>query len=214
MLLTAAVALQLMAGVTAVAFYRSTAAASGTDAPDTVAVDWNLSGADVPRAPVRDQTGAPPSADEALPLPVRVDIPRLGVSAPVDELGLNPDATVAVPSDFERTGWYRGLEVPGEVGTAVIIGHVDSFTGPAVFFRVPELVAGDEILVTRADDSVVRFVVERTERYQKRAFPTDEVYGKAQHPALRLITCGGAFDEDTRSYTDNVVVYASTEEKT
>jgi hypothetical protein len=146
--------------------------------------------------------------------PVQVDIPRLGVSAPVDAIGLGDDGAIAVPQDFTRTGWYDRLEAPGQVGTAVIVGHVDSYTGPAVFFRVRELRAGDEVFVTLADGAAVRFVVERTEQYDKRKFPTIAVYGPVDRPTLRLITCGGSFDRSSGHYRDNVVVYATAQEAT
>lgn len=144
--------------------------------------------------------------------PVRIDIPRIGVSAPVDHIDLNHDGTLAVPEDFGRTGWYRGLEAPGQVGSAVIVGHLDSKTGPAVFYRVPKLRGGDQITVTLADGSTVRFVVERTEAYDKDDFPTTSVYGSTDRPTLRLITCGGRFDKRTGHYSHNVVVYATAQE--
>lgn len=145
-------------------------------------------------------------------VPVRVDISRLELSAPVDKVGREDDGTMAVPEDFDRAGWYAGLESPGQTGTAVIVGHLDSETGPAAFARVPELGAGDEIVVALADTTTVRFVVERTEQYDKDRFPTIAVYAPADRPVLRLITCGGTFDKQRRQYTDNVVVYASAQE--
>lgn len=195
MLLGLAIALQLIAGATAAVPLARPDIPAATPA--------------VPAPPVSE-----PTADPATPVPVRIDIPRLAVSAPVDEIGLAGDGTVAVPEQFDRTGWYSGLETPGQVGTAVIVGHLDSYTGPAVFFKVPQLVAGDEILVSRADNSTVRFVVERTEQYDKRGFPTIAVYAPADRPVLRLITCGGTFDKKRRHYSDNVVVYASAQEAT
>ncbi len=157
---------------------------------------------------------SPPAAAVPVVAPVRIDIPRLGVSAPVDAIGLHDDHSIAVPEAFDRTGWYSGLEAPGQVGTAVIVGHLDSHTGPAVFFKVPELGAGDAVVVALADGSTVPFVVERTERYRKLQFPTIAVYSRTDRPTLRLITCGGTFDKKSRSYSDNVVVYASAQEAT
>lgn len=152
--------------------------------------------------------------DPAVRPPTRIDIPAIGVAAPIDETGLLDDGTMAVPDDFDRTGWFRGLEAPGEVGTAVIVGHLDSYTGPAVFFRIPELGGGEVIIVTRADGSTVRFVVDRVEQYAKAQFPTIAVYAPAGEPSLRILTCGGTFDRRTRHYSDNVVVYARLEEAT
>lgn len=197
-MLAAAISLQLVAGI-------------ATAVPLKEAADAAEFAAAVLPAPAPDL--APRELDDVAP-PIRIDIPRLAVSAPVDEIGLAEDGTVDVPKDFGRTGWFKGLEAPGEVGTAVIVGHLDSYTGPAVFFRANELKAGDEILVARADGSTVKFVVERTEQYKKRDFPTIAVYAPTDRPTLRLITCGGTFDKKRRSYLDNVVVYASAVEQT
>lgn len=160
--------------------------------------------------PVPDSTSIHGQPEVALP--VRVDIPKIGVSAPVDELGTQKNGEMAVPADFARTGWFNGVERPGQVGSSVIVGHYDSHTGPAVFFKLPQLSPGDEVLVARADGSTVRFVVERIEQYKKRDFPTIAVYAPTGRPTLRLITCGGTFDKKQRHYRDNVVVYASAEE--
>lgn len=145
---------------------------------------------------------------ERVPPPVRIAIPAIGVSAPVVPLGLDRAGALEVPRDFAETGWWTGGARPGELGPAVIAGHVDSRTGPAVFFRLGELRRGAAIIVERADGSRVDFRVERSGRYPKTAFPTAEVYGPTAAPALRLITCSGAFDSATGHYLDNTVVYA------
>jgi sortase (surface protein transpeptidase) len=141
--------------------------------------------------------------------PVRLEIPTIGVSSPLVRLGLNPDGTMQVPGDFQVAGWFTGGPQPGQLGPAVIAGHVDSRTGPAVFYRLRDLRPGDQIRVVRADRRVVRFEVESLARYAKQAIPDDEVYGATTAPALRLITCAGAFDRDRRSYRDNLVVSAT-----
>jgi hypothetical protein len=141
-------------------------------------------------------------------LPVGIEIDAIGVSAPVIRLGLNPDGTLEVPTRFGDTGWWTGGARPGERGPAVIAGHVDSRSGPAVFFRLDRLRARDAIVVVRRDGSRVRFLVERTARYRKAAFPTAAVYGPTRVPTLRLITCSGAFDSASGHYVDNTVVYA------
>ncbi|MGH8932451.1 MAG: sortase domain-containing protein [Egibacteraceae bacterium] len=123
-------------------------------------------------------------------------------------LGLNPDQTLRVPSDFAVPGWFQPGPEPGEPGAAVIAGHVDSLTGPAVFFALSRLRPGDEIAVT-GDRGTVRFSVDKVERYAKSAFPTLDVYSPTPAPTLRLITCGGDFDRTLKQYRDNVVVYAS-----
>jgi len=141
-------------------------------------------------------------------VPVRIEIDAIGVSAPVIRLGLNPDGTLEVPTRFGDTGWWTGGARPGERGPAVIAGHVDSRSGPAVFFRLDRLRARDAIVVVLRDGSRVRFLVQRTARYRKAAFPTAAVYGPTRLPTLRLITCSGAFDAASGHYVDNTVVYA------
>lgn len=153
------------------------------------------SGEDRPSQPVAD--------------PVRVEVPTIGVVSDLVELGLNEDRTMEVPSDFDRAGWFTGRPPPGAVGPAVIVGHVDSRDGPAVFYRLRDLAPGDEILVHRADASTARFAIDRVEQYPKDDFPTEAVYGPTDDAALRLITCGGSFDRQRSSYDDNVVVFAT-----
>ncbi len=135
-------------------------------------------------------------------------IPAIGVAAPLVPLGVNPDQTLQVPSDFAVPGWFQPGPEPGEPGAAVVAGHVDSRTGPAVFFALSRLRPGDEVEVA-GDRGVARFRVDKVEQYAKSAFPTLDVYGATRTPTLRLITCGGDFDRSTGHYQDNVVVYAS-----
>lgn len=143
--------------------------------------------------------------------PVRMSIPAIGVDTSLLELGLHADGTIEVPpvAGDAPAGWYRNLASPGEVGPAVVLGHVDSARdGPAVFFRLRELRAGDRISVTRADGRTAVFTVERVAEYAKAAFPTAEVYGGLDHSALRLVTCGGQFDRYRREYKGNVIAFA------
>jgi sortase (surface protein transpeptidase) len=170
-----------------------------------------------PPAPIRAPASNQPVRAHAGPAPlgrsepVHVDIPAIGVSTPLMALGLNPDGTIAVPplSRGAPAGWYRYLVTPGEVGPAVILGHVDTARdGPAVFYRLQELRPGDTVAVRRTDGRTAIFTVNRVAQYPKLAFPADEVYGAVDHPALRLITCGGSFDPIHRQYRGNVVVYA------
>jgi LPXTG-site transpeptidase (sortase) family protein len=146
---------------------------------------------------------SPPSA------PVAVAIARIQVQAELIELDLDDDGRLEVPADPDVAGWYLRGPRPGEAGPAVIAGHVDSRRGPAVFHRLPELAPGDEVVVHLADGEEVRFEVQRLERWPKDAFPTDAVYREAEGAELRLITCGGVFDQRTRRYEDNVIVFAS-----
>ena len=144
---------------------------------------------------------------EAAP-PRRVTIDRIGVDSTLIGLRVQRNGELEVPADYGVAGWHRAGTAPGDRGPAVLVGHVDSFEGPAVFYRLRELQPGDRATVTRTDGSVVTFEVYGVERYAKKDFPTDAVYGATDGPELRLVTCGGAFDEKTRSYQDNVVAYA------
>ena len=143
----------------------------------------------------------------ATPVPVRIDIPRIGVSSALIQLGRAADGTVDVPPP-EVAGWYAPGTRPGDPGSAVILGHVDSKHAPAVFYRLRELRRGDEVLVRRADGSTLRFVVQRTGKYPKARFPTDDVYYPTLAPELRLVTCGGVFDNSWGHYLSNIIVFA------
>lgn len=158
---------------------------------------------------LRDAHAAPPAAP-----PVRVTIPKMQVRKRLVGLSILNDGTLAAPEDFDAPGWYREGVTPGDQGPAVIVGHVDSTDGPAVFFKLETLKAGDKAYVKRADGTTVTFVVDRVERYAKDNFPTQQVYGPTPGAELRLITCGGAFDNTTLSYDDNVVAYAHMQQPT
>jgi len=145
---------------------------------------------------------------EAAP-PRSIRIPAIGVRAPVIPLGLGSDGTMQTPSAFSVTGWYKPWREPGERGSAVITGHVDSVDGPAVFYRLRDLRRGNIIRVGRADGSVVRFRVEGLERWPKAEFPTRRVFRPTRISTLRLVTCSGNFDASTGHYVDNTIVYAA-----
>ncbi|NEK95469.1 class F sortase [Modestobacter muralis] len=177
-----------------------------------------IPGRSEPAGAPADPTGpSSPTASAVVPalpgsVPTRLDIPAIGVASDLLQLGLNPDDTVEVPplSKDSPAGWYQYSVAPGEVGPAVVLGHVDSAEyGPGVFFELGALLPGDSVSVTRADGVTAVFRVDRVASYPKAAFPTDEVYGDTARPELRLITCGGTFDSDSRSYLDNVIVFAS-----
>jgi LPXTG-site transpeptidase (sortase) family protein len=146
--------------------------------------------------------------DPATVLPVELEIPRIGVSADLIELGLNADDTVEVPTVAEQAGWYEHGPVPGQDGSAVILGHVDSREGPAVFFRLGELASGDRIRVRLADGVVERFRVVRVATYANEDFPAHRVYaGTPRRSTLTLVTCGGEYDPERGGYQSNVVVF-------
>jgi hypothetical protein len=166
----------------------------------------------------------PASAPEARPMPVvavpasphtplrptGLSVPAAGVAAGhLQDLDLDARGGLPAPAGPQDLGWFTGGAVPGQAGPAVVVGHVDSWQGPGVFARLRDLRPGEAIDVPRSDGSVAHFVVDSVERFDKDAFPTDRVYGATAGPSLRLVTCGGAFDGATRSYEDNVVVFAS-----
>lgn len=159
-------------------------------------------------------TSAPPPVENTVlslgrSTPVSLRVPAIGLSVPLSSLGLNPNGTVEVPTNFQEPGWYRLGPSPGQVGSAVILGHVDSYQGPAVFFRLRTLLAGDQIQVSLADGAVATFEVKNVVMYSKGQFPSLQVYGSHGYSALQLVTCGGVFDTTTRSYLSNIVAYAS-----
>jgi hypothetical protein len=143
--------------------------------------------------------------------PIRISIPSIGVRAPVHEVGLADDGSIAVPSVTKRNeaGWYRAGPTPGQFGPAVIVGHVDTRTGPAVFYDLTRLRPGDRIEVTRKDRRVAVFKVNSVETFSKAKLPADRVYGDFTRPGLRLITCGGEWAGGDVGYADNIVVFAS-----
>lgn len=145
--------------------------------------------------------------------PVAIDVPAIGVASGVQDLGLASTGTIAVPQPGPRYGeaaWYDESPTPGEVGPSIIEGHIDSVaTGPSVFFRLGALAPGDNVDVTLADGTVAVFTVTGVRQYPKAAFPTSVVYGNTDFAALRLITCGGAFDDTTGHYLANTVVFAA-----
>ncbi|MFJ4075766.1 class F sortase [Curtobacterium sp. NPDC089991] len=153
------------------------------------------------------QDPAVPAARSAA-TPVSVSIPAIGVQSNLEDLHRGTAGELDPPVDWDSAGWFSDGIVPGEVGPAVIAGHVDSPTSAAVFFRLDELVAGDEIHVAMSDGSTRTFTVDRSERAAKSAFPTSDVYGTTPTPQLRLITCDGVFDTATGHYTDNLIVFA------
>ena len=159
---------------------------------------------------LRPPAAAPGLAAAAPVHPVAVSIPALSVAGPLEELVADADTgELAAPADPARAGWYAAGVVPGDRGPAVIGGHVDSRSGPGVFFRLRTLRPGDLVDVTRSDGRTVRFSVIAVALYPKDRFPTEAVYGPTSGPELRLVTCGGTFDRSARSYDDNVVVDAA-----
>jgi len=144
--------------------------------------------------------------------PLSVAIPVIGVRSALLRLGLNPDGTIQVPdiaTSADEAAWYKNSVTPGQIGTAVIEGHVDSEVGPAVFYRLGALHPGDHIDVTLADGMTAVFRVTGVREYSKVDFPTEMIYGRTNYASLRVVTCGGTFDSATGHYLGSVVVFAS-----
>ncbi|WP_247597676.1 class F sortase [Streptomyces sp. RKND-216] len=142
--------------------------------------------------------------------PLRVRIPSIGVSAPFTRLGLHDGGSLEAPPprDANLAGWYADGTPPGAVGTAIVAGHVDTADGPAVFYGLGALRKGAEVEVERRDGFTAVFTIDAVEVYDGAHFPDAEVYGSSARPELRLITCGGRFDEEAGEYSGNVVVFA------
>jgi LPXTG-site transpeptidase (sortase) family protein len=140
--------------------------------------------------------------------PAHVAVPRLGISSGLQRLHLLKNGELQPPTAWMEAGWYADGTRPGDIGPAVIAGHVDSTLGPAVFYRLREMRVGDKILVTDVGGKVLTFVVSDVRMYPKDEFPTDTVYGPTALPELRLVTCTGEFDYVHHNYLDNLVVFA------
>jgi hypothetical protein len=141
--------------------------------------------------------------------PVALQIPAIGVRTRLVQLGITRQGTLQVPSSPSVAGWYTGSPRPGEIGSSIIVGHIDSYLGPGVFYRLRELHPGDRIYVRQADGMSAVFEVTAVHQYPKAHFPVAAVYGPVPDAELRLITCGGTFDYATRSYLSNIVVYST-----
>ncbi|PVU84152.1 class F sortase [Cellulomonas sp. WB94] len=185
----------------------STASLSAVWSPPTTAPPVPSTSSSTPAPPPGIALDAGAAQPLARSVPVRLLIPAIGVDSTLMELGLHDDGTMEVPPAGFPAGWYTGAPTPGELGPAVIAGHVD-WTGPGVFYDLHTLVAGDEVRVERTDGSTAVFRVTKVEEYRKSAFPTDEVYGDIAFAGLRLITCGGSFNKRTGHYEDNIVAFA------
>lgn len=158
-------------------------------------------------------TKSPPPTYVAKPIrrsrPVHLSIPIIGLSVPLTVVTRNKNGTVNVPTNFAVPAWYSGARSPGQKGSAVILGHVDNFHGPAVFFHLDKLQLGNRVDVTLADGRKLVFAVIGERMYKKTNFPDKLVYGPRDYPALQLVTCGGIFDSATGHYLSNIVVFTA-----
>lgn len=163
----------------------------------------------VPDVPVREASLAALSARTVVP-PVRVELPALGVAADVDQVGVADDGQMELPPDPDRVGWYRFGPAPGEdQGSAVLAAHVDSRRyGLGQFSRLRESSPGDRVVVVLADGRSVEHEVVDVRSESKAVVRLDALFRREGEPSLVLVTCGGVYDADARSYEDNVVVTA------
>jgi hypothetical protein len=175
-------------------------------------------GAEAPPAPVSYSLPLPPENDTeteevrglepSTPLTLRID--AIDLKSDILTVGKNADDSMETPPLMsDKAGWYRHGPTPGEIGPAIIVGHVDNLDGPSVFWRLGELKPGDKIKISREDGETVTFKVTRIQQFEQDNFPADKVYGNIGYAGLRLITCGGTFDASTGRYTHNTVVFAS-----
>jgi LPXTG-site transpeptidase (sortase) family protein len=205
---------RLAAGLTIVvvcifgAAVRVSLAARAPDAPAERIIE-------TPKAPLIRENGSAlnpagtPTPRKQMPRPIRIVIPSIKVSAPVIPLGLSPDRTLQVPTNFAHAGWFQGGPEPGETGPAVIVGHLASRRGPGVFYRLREVRVGELITIRLQDRSTVRYRVNSMVRVPKSGFPTKRVYAGTKQPTLRLITCAGNLNVATGRHPDNYIVFAS-----
>lgn len=140
--------------------------------------------------------------------PASLTIPSLGVRTALPPLGLQSDGSLQAPPRWDTAGWYDDGVAPGEVGPAIVVGHIDSTRGPAVFYRLRDLAIGAQVVITDLDGAVLTFVVDTSETFAKDVFPSADVYGPTPDAELKLITCTGTFDSSARSYRSNLVVTA------
>ncbi|MEV4249899.1 class F sortase [Streptosporangium canum] len=169
-------------------------------------------------------TAAAPTAPPPLPVvqppeplksagvrPYRIAISKIGLLAPLMALGVDAKKEIQTPplSKPNQAGWYKHGPIPGQQGPSVVLGHVNTKRGAAVFSRLKEIKRGDTIKVSRSDKTIAEFTVDGVEQVSKKAFPSRRVYGNTGEATLRLITCGGVYNRKTGHYTDNIIVYAT-----
>jgi hypothetical protein len=154
-------------------------------------------------------TGVQTAAPISRSTPVSFKISSIAAAGSLIALGLNTDGSVQVPADYRQAGWYQKGPAPGEQGSAVILGHVDSYQGVGVFFDLKKVQPGNTIDVTRADGRTAHFKVTDVRMYDKTQFPDQVVFGPRGGATLQIVTCGGQFDQAAKSYLSNVVVFSS-----
>lgn len=202
MILTAGVVMLIAGALVVIRALTSGAAlppASAQEVPSTV-------GTNAPYAP-NPSSVAPPLSPST---PMAIEIPAIRVNAPVMRLGRNSDGSLEVPplDNHNLAGWYDRSVTPGQKGSSIILGHVDNYTGPSVFFNIKTLRRGDKIDIVRAGGRTAVFAVDGVQKVAKALFPANAIYGNVPYAGMRLITCGGPFDAARGQYLDSIVVYA------
>lgn len=142
-------------------------------------------------------------------IPDRLSIPTINVDANVEHVGQLPNGQMDVPKDDRNVGWYEPGAKPGEIGNAVLAGHVDNKTGPSVFFHLKDLVPGDIVKVTDVNGRAYDFEVQNVESYPRDQAPLEKVFGTNSNSGLNLITCTGTFDRDTKTHEERLVVFTT-----
>jgi LPXTG-site transpeptidase (sortase) family protein len=166
--------------------------------------NWQEKQTRVPGPQTDANSQTTPTAD-----PVNLNIPSLNISAPFIHLGLNADHTLEVPKTATDVGWFIHGAKPGDIGPAVVVGHLDSPKGPAVFANLKNIKAGDLITINRVDSTSVQYKVDSISKFSQDNFPTEAVYGTINYAGLRLITCAGTYNKAQGHYSDNLVVFAT-----
>ncbi|WP_372667609.1 class F sortase [Amycolatopsis kentuckyensis] len=180
-----------------------------------LALVLTLAACSTPEQPKAAPAPIPASVPVTVPFkglrPTSVKIPKIGAESSLLAVAVKTDGSISVPSVHTpmQAAWYKLSPVPGDVGPAIVLGHVDGDKKPGIFYKLKDLAPGDEVDIDRSDGRQLKFVVDRVTQVPKDTFPRDAVYGNSDKPELRLITCGGAFDHAEHSYKDNIVVYAN-----
>ncbi|MDH6451606.1 LPXTG-site transpeptidase (sortase) family protein [Streptomyces sp. SAI-126] len=183
---------------------------SSSDAPPPSSAVPASVPASVSAAPPRQAAGQPAGRTLPRSRPVRLLIPKISVDAPFTDLAIGPTGRLEPPPGYDTNlvGWHAKGVSPGEAGTAIIAGHVDTATSAAVFVELGELRKGDLFHVDRADGRRASFRVDSVETFDKDRFPSRRVYADTDRAEVRLITCAGDYDRTAKDYTDNLVVFA------
>lgn len=180
-----------------------------TSTPEATTAPAEVSPAQPDEVKIPAPKPAPPPPEPVTQEPVSLRIPAIKLLAPIVKTGLETDGSLHVPSSPDQTGWYDLGPKPGDIGPAVITGHLDSAAGPGVFYNLKNVKSGDEIDVIRDDGSTAVFTVDKLARYPQDDFNTQAVYGSINTAGLRIITCSGIYSRTTKHYSDDLVVYAT-----